>query len=339
MRFDNEAEIERENAKCWLVGGLIIGIVIVIGLAVGLGVALNPSSSNSSNSGTQLPLVVPPTKQSAPSAFTAGFSTQRTKFVAEAIEPQTIIDRFFNPAGGPTNLFGILKDVDSRVSGINGRLGQFSGCMGRTPTPYTLTTWGTNQTFYAQCSEVWGGSGTGFDQWAVVGQTFYLYDYSEAGITAAIVYNFNQTVVDKVHIWYSVGGGPGLRNGSHAVVEVIGLPKQGVFEMSVAGSGVGFCGAQLKSNNATLNITGSQDMGTTCVAVESTCVSAQNIQHTATCTGTVNSFTLRAIGRMRFNVTHQDYGASAYPAGKHGNVYFAATGKDACNFGPSLPTV
>lgn len=343
-------------------------VLVVLGIGLGLGFGL-PASCDSDDTNCQgstttattvivLPYVTPPVAAAAPTVFIVSISTQAKgkfatlakRFSVQSLSGQTVIDRFFNPSGGPSNLFGILKDVDGRVQGINSRRDQFAACMASTPKNYTLETWGLNTTFYAQCSEAWQGqqgqtTTAGFDQWGVKGSDFYMFESGGETHVAAILYNFNATGgPDLVHVWYSVGCIN--RNGSHGVVEILARPKQGIFEMTAAGGGLGFCGAQIKSNNSTMNITGSEDSGT-CSSPETICTSAQDITQSATCTGEVNHFQLRPIGRMPYDITGTGChlqggchsGPSKYPPGINGNVYLSGTGLDSTFFGPSTPTV
>lgn len=346
-----------DKIGCFVVTTLLVAIALGLGLGLGLGLPTNEANESETTTIIVLPYVTPPVAAAAPTVFVISISTQKSRFaplskkfrVQSALNPQIVIDRFFNPSGGPSNLFGILKQIDARVQGINGRLNtQFKTCMAATPTNYTLSTWGLNTTMFAQCSETWQGpqgqtTTEGFDQWAIKGPNFYLFEGGGESRVAAILHNFNATGgPDLVRVWYSVGCIN--RNGSHGVVEIIARPKDGIFEMTAAGGGLGFCGAQLKSNNMTLNITGSEDMGS-CSDIETVCVSAQDLSQTANCTGSINTFQLRPIGRMPYNITgvgciHPpcNDGPSKYPASGP-NVYLTGTGLDDTFFGPSVPTV
>jgi len=313
--------------------GIGLAVCVVIGVAVGVGVGLYEKNHNS-NSGRSIPYVTPPVKAACPPSL-KGSATQSAEFRSLALDPNEVVARFFNPSGGPTNLFDILSSVDQRVQGINDRMSQFS-CMSNTATAYQLdATWTLTPTFYAQCSEVWqGGAAQGFDQWGQVGSTTYLYVRGGDGIAAAqLVGNGTFGNIETVTIWFSVG--IVNRNGSHCVAMVYARPSQNIFEMSVAGNGIGFCGAQLKSDGSVLNVTGSIDMGTTCNAVDSSCTSAASITTPATCGASVDSFSLPAFGRK----SYATFGASAYPGGSGNQVSLTVTGNDATFFGPSSPTV
>jgi hypothetical protein len=366
-------------SKCQI-GAIIFGVLAAASLGITLGVlsATTPSSGGGGGggggSGRSLPMVKPPVLAAAPATLRAGVSGQGRSgrllrrvptllgrrlggggggggvsgFKELQLDPTDVKSRFFNPDGGPTNLFNILDGVDERTAGINARLGQFSGCMGNAPTPYSLTTWGSTQTFYAQCSEFWSDN-SGFDQWALVTQgnetAFYMFVSggdgfvaakltSPAGSSANLTLSVGAQV--QVMIWASVG--VINRNGTHGVMQVYADPSAAVFEISVAGSGMGYCGAQLKSNNATINVTGSADMGSVCQATDSVCAAADDLSNTSvTCSATANAFLLPALGRRAYGAGQ--FGASAYPGPSSNQVILLNTGPDDTFFGPSSPTV
>jgi len=208
--------------------------------------------------------------------------------------------------------------------------------MANAPTPYTITAWGQTLDFQVQCSEEWGSGQSGFDQWGVLDNTFYLYVRGGDGIVAAKVVSTPNGTVETVDIWFSVG--IINRNGSHCVGQIFAAPhatEGSVFEMSVAGANIGFCGAQLKGNSTFLNVTGSIDMGQ-CPPTDTVCTSANDISTTyPSCPGTVSQFSLPALGRKAY----ADYGPSAYPGGSLDTVTLAMTGNDDTFFGPESPTV
>jgi len=315
---------------------VILGVVllVVVGIGVGVGVGLYLKNKNSGNGSGNIPYVTPPVATACPSGLKGGLAGQGTPFQTQTLDPQQIIDRFFNPAGGPTNLFRILSDVDQRIQSINDRFDQFSGFMSNSPVSYSLNTasWAASPTFYAQCSVVWG-VGSGFDQWGQVGATTYLYVRGGDSIVAAqLVGNGTFGNIQSVSIWYSVG--VINRNGSHSVAMVYAVPSELIFEMSVAGVNVGFCGAQMKSDGVVLNVTGSAD-GPGCAAVDSSCTQAASLATPTTCNSAVDTFYLPALGRQAY----ASFAASAYPGGVLNTVTLANSGPDDTFFGPSSPTV
>jgi len=318
---------------------VVIGVVllVVVGVAVGVGVGLYLKNKNDGGDGAvHIPYVTPPVAAACPSGLKGGLSglSAQPGFRTQSLNTQEIIDRFFNPTGGPTNLFDILLGVDARLQGINDRFSQFADCMSTTPTAYSLNTaWAASPTFYVQCSDVWGGGGSGFDQFGQVGSTTYLYVRGGDTIVAAkLVGNGTFGNIDTVTVWYSVG--IVNRGGSHAVVMVYAQPASSIFEMSVAGVNVGYCGAQLKSDGVSMNVTGSADG---CQLVDSACTSATSLSTPSTCNAAVNTFSLPALGRKAY--VDLSNPASMYPGGSLNTVTLANTGLDDTFFGPSSPTV
>ncbi len=290
------------------------------------------------------PIAKLPGQAAAPAGFKVGVgSTSRHPVLAafraslQALDATAVRDRFFANEG-PTNMFQILAAVDNRIAGINSRLSQFS-CINKTaPVNYTLRVWDRNVTFAASCSETWSGS-SGFDQFALTNNFFYMFEYSAEVMTAArltLDANGNTTLVE---IWYSVG--LSNRNGSHAVTQIKAVPGASpVFEMSLAGQGIGFCGAQLISDGTTVRIVGSTDQGASCGATDSVCVTAADVTVTTACTAGVNTFSLPAYGRLSYvNGNGITQGASAYPGGGSNQITLTATGADDTFFGPTTPVI
>eukprot|EP00300_Choanocystis_sp_HF-7_P022149 c21303_g1_i1.p1 GENE.c21303_g1_i1~~c21303_g1_i1.p1 ORF type:complete len:329 (-),score=55.51 c21303_g1_i1:84-1070(-) len=328
--------METEGASKTAAGGLsalkisaiVIAFVVCAGLAIGLGVGLTQSKdSDSKNTDKNLPFIVPPVEAACPPGL---------KNNAKSLDTSVIKDRFFNPTGGPSNLFDILQNVDNRIQGINDRIQQFP-CLGTaTPVSFDLNIWPSGtETFFAQCSETFG-PGPSFDQFGIVGENFYIYENGGEVMVAAKLHRDPVTgVTDRVDVWYSVG----LINlgGSHGVVQIVALPlaTPPVFEMSVAGAGLGFCGAQLRADDQTIFAIGSEDTPS-CGDIDTTCCSATNVGVASTaCNGTTDSgFTLPAFGRRSYS-THAE---SKYPS-TGGNIVLADDGNDQTRFGPSTPVV
>jgi len=238
-----------------------------------------------------------------------------------SLDVHEIHQRFFS--AGPTHLFALLDSADSRIQSINARLDQFECWNSTTPTSYSIKSWGgTNETMWTQCTEQWSGSG--FDQFALHNGVFYMFERSAETMMQARVW-LNGSSAFRVELWFSVG--LTNLNGSHGVVRVLATLYPAVlFEMSVAGSGFGYCGAQLRSDNVTMNITGSSDQGTTCGLVDSVCVDAGTMLPLENCTTAL--FQLPALGRMSYHT----FGASRYPG--HNTVYLSADGHDDTVFAP-----
>jgi len=291
--------------------------------------------------GPSLPYITPPVQKAAPVGLGGSPQPASGRFKTMTLDPSIVQDRFFNtgPQGGPSNLFDILGQIDGRIQGINSRLSYF-GCMNNAPTGYSISSWNTAPQFFAQCSETWS-SGDGFDQWALLNNnsTFYLYARGGDGIQAAIAtLDSNRNVIEE-YVWYSVGiNNP--HNGSHGVVQIYADPVHGVFELTAAGAGLGFCGAQLRSDSSFMNVTGSIDMGTTCTPTDSVCCDANTLAAVAasSCASDgVDSFSLPPLGREAYGAGQ--FGASQYPGGAANQVVLTTSGDDDAYFGPSAPVV
>jgi len=328
-------------APCSKSVGIGIALLVVVGVAVGVGVGLYLKNKHDGGGGGTLPLVTPPVLKACPPSLKSGNLGQSADFSTQTLDPSQIHDRFFDPMGGPTSLFRMLSDVDARIQSINDRWSQFSACMASTPVAYSLGTssWASSPPFYAQCSELWSSPVGGFDQWAQVGSTTYLYVRGGDEIVAAeMVGNGTFGNIQKVTIWYSVGVAELNRsNVSHCVAMVYAEPNVPIFELSAGGSNIGYCGVQLKSDGTLLNVTGSADFGTGCSSSDTSCTLANSISTPASCSGGVNEFSLPALGRKAYGDGSR--GASAYPGGVLNTITLANMGNDDSFFGPSLPTV
>jgi hypothetical protein len=286
-----------------------------------------------------LPLITPPVRDVAPVGFGGlGSVSLKHKFGLQSLDPLAIKDRFFN-GSGPTDLFGILEAVDDRIAGINARLANGElACVNNTPVAYEMpATWITIPDFLAQCVENFTETDT-FLQWgrSADGLTFYIFNNIGDGHVAAQVVMDEETgeVIDE-NVWLSVG--TINRNGSHGVLRINAKPRLHLFEMTVAGSGVGFCGAQLKANATYMNVTGSLDMGTTCVDTDSSCCDTSadlTLVDSDKCED-LSDFSLPALGRLNYST----FGASQYPGGVLNVVVLSANETDATFFGPSAPVI
>lgn len=201
--------------------------------------------------------------------------------------------------------------------------------------------WGGNQTFYASCVESMD-SGESFVLFGIKDNVTYIYSKIGDGRVAAIATppadggNGNATLAavhSTVHVWYSVG--TINRCGSFAVVEI--LAANGVMELTAAGKGVGFCGAQFRSDGIKVNVTGSNDATSSCEAIDSVCIFANDTQLTTSCTAAQSTFTLPAAGRKSATWTtcpsdapvSTTFPASAYPGGSLNTVDISEAGETA----------
>jgi len=276
---------------------------------------------------SSIPYVTPPVKAVVPQGYLTS-----SGFQPSTLDAADIQSRFFTT--GPTYVFGILAAADSRISNINSNL-HFYHCMRYQPTPFTLNVFGVAVPFYSQCYSYDSGSSTQFQQWAIIGDTSYLYYRGGETNLAAITTTYSNGTVD-VEIWFSVG--IININGSRAGVRLLATPNTGDFEMTTGGSGIGYCGAQLKSNGIVLNVTGSTDMGTTCNPTDSACLYTNDTTTPAICTPDVNTFTLTAMGREAWTNAQGGFqAASAYPGGSENQIDCALDNSNSIDFGPETP--
>lgn len=289
-----------------------------------------------------LPLVEPPVRSSAPADLrtsTATASSAKGPRLS-SISAQNMRERLFSP--GPANVYTILGNVDMRVKEIDMRSDQFPCLNGTTYVNYTLSVWGDDPVVLrAQCAERWIPEG--FILVSVnADSTVHLYDKGGEVAVAALVTtslttnsttNVTSRTVERVEVWYSVG--LSSRNGSAGVVHIVAQPNATRFEMTVAGRGVGYCGAQMISDGTTVRLTGSEDLGYTCAPTDTICVSAANVTVPVNCTDSVSVFTLRPLGRQSFvDAGNNTLDASYYPGGANNTVVLRADGNDTSLFGP-----
>lgn len=316
------------RSLCCAAGVLVVVVVLAL-----IPVYKDADSSSSSTSADALPLVAPPVRAAAPASLKAAASAKRS---LQAVSAQAVLDRFFSE--GPTNMFTILENVDGRIEGINMRIAQFP-CLtnGTTRVNFTLDGWGDTPQplFSAQCADRLNN--VSFVLFGRDGNTTYLYERSTETMVAAIVVRDGNTTT-RVEAWYSVG--LSNLNGSHAVVHILAAPTADppVFEMAAAGNGIGFCGAQLRSDNRNVYLIGSEDMGTTCAATDTSCSSALDVNTTLTnCTSAVTAMVLSPLGRQAYvGPSGTTLAASAFPGGADNTVMLRANGTDMTLFGPLL---
>jgi len=348
VEVENDAEIKKQLPY------RKAGCVCCVSTIVAAGLLYYFFYLSSSLSSFAVPLLTPPIKSSCPSALTSDLSVRRRRLTE--LNTDNIKERFFNPDGGPTNLFDILANVDDRLQELNDRMSSFEDCMQDDPAPYSFNVAGESLTFYAQCSDVLNdgtGSSTGvadsssFMQWAFHNNTWYLYERVGQAIVASQLRvdtsasnptapdDDDGTGVKNIHVWYSVG--ITSRTGSHAVAHVFSDPTAEVFEMTAAGVGIGFCGVQFRSSEGLFKATGSADVvGYTCEATDSACKEAGDFDVTSSC-GSMSNFSLPTLGRQAYS--DGTWEASLYPGGTENTVTLASSGADDAFFGPSSPTV
>ncbi|RZA20745.1 MAG: hypothetical protein EOP10_17640 [Proteobacteria bacterium] len=281
-----------------------------------------------------LPLVKPPVQEAAPTGLQTGLVSTAAQGLSE---------RFFNADGGPSNIFQLLTNIDNSIGDINRVTGtEEKACQTQTPVEYSITPSGESVTMFGQCYqnlEV-GNVATvgGFTQFGVKDGTIYIYS-SNAGNQSAVIIS---PIADKptkytVKAWFTVGASNAIwDSGSYGLMNLSANSDLKTFEFTVAGLGLGYCGAQLKSDNSDIFAQTSIDMGMTCNAVESVCAKGADISDSTTCSDAIKAFDLKSIGRVATQGNLQSFGASQYPLVP--NLTFNGSSTDALRFGPTVPT-
>jgi hypothetical protein len=160
-----------------------------------------------------------------------------------------------------------------------------------------------------------------------------------------------------VQAWAGVGylnaTGCGAMNGyddcSYGVIELRADPSTRAFELSVAGIGFGYCGAQIKSDGTAVYGIGSPDMASVCGPVADLCVAASDVTTPVSCSPALQSFVLPALGRVSSIGPNAggpgvDAGSNAawapseYPGGAANSITLDGTSSDSIHFGPTSPT-
>lgn len=299
------------------------------------------AACNSVASGTalDLPRVEPPVRAATPTSF-GGNAARRIAADGDALAGD-FRDRFFNPAGGPTDVFAILANVDARIAEIAaGALERERACLAQEPVAYTIDVFGESVDLYAQCYRTLSSPGGGPPAFLQFGQrdgaTYLFVTGGAARVAARVVPDATGADV-TLDAWYGVGytnaqcGTDHTFDGcSYAATRLRAAPAARAFEMTVAGVGVGFCGVQVASDGAVLAGAGSLDHGATCADVATTCVLAVDLATPVPCDG-VDAFALPPLGRQAGAGAHV-FGASAYPATP--TITLDGTATDSLGFGP-----
>ncbi len=228
---------------------------------------------------------------------------------------------------------------------------------------YPLNAFVDSVTFEGQCEQAVtgpGGSSNGFNQFGLQDGAAYIYAAGVAEHVAAVVTSLDQAASQptaddaQVELWISVGANNGTTvsrdaavngwdSGSYAVVHLKANSQTKAFEMTAAGIGIGFCGAQLKSDGVSIYMTGSMDMGD-CQPVVTQCASAADLTVAGDCSA-LTAFELTPLGRQAAASSEQAqttgpkvqaWGASLYPSTP--NMELDGTSSDAAHFGPASPS-
>lgn len=340
----------------------MIGLAIVGALfLVGTQGCSSATTAAAAKAATTLPAITPPMKKALPPAF-GGTSTRSARTYSNlvfglgelpgrasrtALPVATFNSRFFS--AGPTDVLTILPNIDKTIASINTQTAKSTqACVTQDPVAYTFTAPdGTTVNMKGQCYEV--NQTDQFTQWAIDSDNvFYLMSGGKRSALvaslAAIATPVSGSTTDyTVHVWFSVGNNNATADaswdaGSYTVAELIGNSATGKFEMTAAGMGIGFAGAQFKSDGTTIFGVGSEDMASSTSTQETVCVTAADFTVTApTCTVSATDFTLTPIGRKSgTGVAQTTWAASHYPTVP--NLTLDGTATDATNFALITPT-
>ena len=322
-------------------------------------IVFHTACGKSSGPGAGLPLVTPPVKSATPTGL-RGSSTAwlrdlilpRSAFAtASTLSTSDFKSRFFST--GPTDILGtVLPALDNLITNINTQsASNNSACLTQTPVSYTVTPFGQTVTMYAQCYSQGTASYTGdpaLTQFGTKDGVTYIYSAQGAEWVAAIITPITGSTSDyTVQAWIGLGysntsGCSSTWDGcSYGAMEINANSKTKAFEFAVAGMGLGYCGAQLKSDGTNLYATASVDMGTSCYDIGTLCVSASDGTTSGTCDTSLTTFALTPLGRKSTASTATlvvgNWGVSAYPA-TGANLTLDGSSTDDLRFGPTTPT-
>jgi hypothetical protein len=125
---------------------------------------------------------------------------------------------------------------------------------------------------------------------------------------------------------------------SYGAIELHSDESRAGLELTVAGVGFGYCGAQLKSDGAHVFAIGSLDMGESCLTTSTLCVTASDVTTPGVCSPELTMFTSPALGRTAVSGTTGTMGASQYPGKTDNTIILNGTPTDSLGFGPSAPS-
>jgi hypothetical protein len=192
---------------------------------------------------------------------------QARQALGEAINLATAIqERFYN--SGPTAILRIVKQLDDRVSQLDTSPSKH-GCLTSEPvaSTYNLPA-GQSLAVKLQCLQSFGTPGTaggwvafGFDSASAAdagpaaaseGNDFYLVEGQDGGMGGA--YHVHGGT-GNIEAWMAVADSNAPMN-SQVIMHLVTDAQAGTLELALAGSGVGFCSAHLKTNPGFLFIEG-----------------------------------------------------------------------------------
>jgi hypothetical protein len=288
-----------------------------------------------------------------------------------------INSRFFQPS--PTDIYTILANIDGLIQSVNNGTGSCytQTPVSFTVTPFGETVTMYAQCSYSQPAQYVGDPG--FGQFGINNNLIYFYSATGLERIAAIITPLDasgnpiavttETITVpgaspnpgaspqigisplpssyQAEVWIGLGYAQpqsptgAWDSGSYGGMHLIANSVKKTFELTVAGSGFGYCGAQLRSDGTNVFITASADMSTTCGATDTACVLASDGITAATCGTSATTFSLVPMGRAggaTQTTTGQTYGASQYPGGSSDVIVLNGTTTDSLRFGPLTAT-
>jgi hypothetical protein len=240
----------------------------------------NGGRPGSTPSGTHisLPKVYPPVRASTPSSLIADPTYQSVGQAASALTgdqdagmmmgmpapggginlAEAVQERLYT--AGPTEILRIVKGLDDTVAGLNTDPAQHP-CLGAAPVDTTLALPGVMFHLKLQCIQQGNGNwlAFGFDNAydadagpvaADSSNDFYLVRGQDGGMGGA--YHIDGATGD-VDAWLSVADSRAPQN-SQVIMHLMTNKAAATLELALAGSGVGFCSAHLKTGNEFLFI-------------------------------------------------------------------------------------
>jgi hypothetical protein len=324
--------------------------------------------------GTAIPRVTPLVRAATPASLGGASALRKKphdgslQVKLHALDSVDLKSRFFTE--GPTSIYRILADLDARVDELNMRsMGSTAPCLSQQPVRYDIHAFGQTIPFYAQCSL--GAEAGPLFQFGQKDGVIYLYvtggvqhaavrltpatlaSTPDAGATDAgttDVASADASVADggtalntyRVDAWMGLGYnnatscGPmrGFDGCSYGVIELHTDASRRSVELSVAGVGFGYCGAQLRSDADRVFARGSIDMGETCLSTTELCVQASDVTTPAVCSPELRTFASPALGRKTTVGSQQSFGESQYPGAADNQITLDGSATDSLDLGP-----
>lgn len=300
-----------------------------------LGLSVTGCSKDEGGTSAGIPLTEPPVTKATPSGLksTSLMLRRRGEFSNFALDINEVKSRFFS--SGPTQISELLKNIDTRIQEINTRSSESTHeCLSATPVEQSITVMGNTEKAYFQCYDVFGDN-TGGMLFGKNSDTWYLYQNVGAQRSLAKVTPVSGASGEyTVEAWFSVGqsntsGCSSTWYGcSYGVIHLKANSSTSAIEMTVAGTGFGYCGAHLKSEGTNLFIQGSSggsSDGTTwsCQAADTSCTLASSLTTSGSCGD---------IGVSSFELTSLGVSASSVGSG----ITLNGTSSDHVHFGPEV---